>query len=978
MVRTRAGTAKLEEEGIPVSPSQSLPNEPRRRETGARRKKKPRRRPSVPPADDTSEPHPESTPELTPGPSRNPSQDPTNDPTQHQTRDSTTQPSEEPLQTRSTRRQTSKYTTSETQTKSRTYTTGETQTSIFPPYGLPQVPFPDQSEVQVQLGWNNPHLDEDERILSLNLPADIIPAMLSFVTQHPQVVGTDLRHQLEQSPFFQELIEDHDNDRVQILTVIPGAKKRKREEEPTIESIIEARIQRDQVDRDYLRNHPSTATDRERRRQARNDETQNILQECRASRANEPRPKRTCMKLVPELYDEEGNFRLGRYKKVEFELDDEPEVEPSHTDSEEQMFDNSLTENDPPQQHEPASTNDAAPPATEMTDKLSKLVEITEDPYNDSEIPYSVPLEETFPEEQAQTQTHAEPETPRARSWGLTSFIPSSVSKFIPFASLRTPPAIAPSQPSAPSEPQVLEEARPPPPRFRNMTRSYRLKRERETQEEGIFTYYVDDDSRAADSGPHHQVAKPDESQKPKEALEQELRAEIEAEYKAKALEESEKLTVALKQKVNEVNKHHHRVERERVKIAQHLDEIIPGNKRKRMPSPESIPNPVAGGYGMDLDYFYMSDADSDMEDETPLRKPQTKRARTSSHEAELLEQLTGNHQTPKRRHQTNTKTARTSSHEAELLGESTGIYETLMRSHQTPIARTSSHEAELMGGLIGTHETPMRSQQTTIARTSLHEAELMGGSTGNLAPPMRRARTSLHEAELLRASAGDSEASSISHVGLQTIATSSFDNDFNISPFRNLFDLSAQTTPETSPGPTMTFKVPSPTSSDDDSALDLESPQGVTAAQSPLAPKQRPATIYSTMPAPPHLVDKARQKALMHQPKTGSSLRNARRLSSSIGASVEEQSKAEDTAECENIYEDYLTTHTSAYEEFMKGVSPKVAELMKATWTEADNKAAEKAFARGMEDINEAESEDWINGELEAWEAAQITGAAA
>ena len=695
MVRTRAGKAKLEEEGIPVSPSQSLPNEPRRRTPATTKKRKPRRRPNSPPAEDTSEPFPE----LTQEPTRDHTQGPTNDLTQDQTRDSTTPPSEEPLQTRLTRRQTSKYTTSETQTQSRTYTTGETQTSTFPPHGLPQVPFPDQSEVHVQLGWNNPHLEPDERILSLNLPADIIPAMLSFVTQHPQVVGTDLRHQLEQSPLFQQLIEDHDNDRVQILTVIPGAKKRKREEGPTIESILEAKIQRDQEDRNYLRNHPSTATDRERLRQARNDETQNILQECRDSRANEPRRKRTCMKLVPELYDEEGNFRLGRYKKVEFELDDEPEIEPSHTDSEEQMFGNSLTENDPPQQHEPSSTNDAIPPATEMTDKVCKLVEITEDPYNDSEIPYSVPLEETFPEEQAQTQTHAEPETPRARSWGLTNFIPSSVSKFIPFASLRTPPAIAPSQPSAPSEPHVLEEAKPPPPKYRNMTRSHRLKRERETQENGIFTYYFSDDSPAADFTPHHQVAKPGESQKPKEALEQELRAEIEAEYKAKALEQSEKLTVALKQKVNEVNKHHHRVERERVKIAQHLDEIIPGTKRKRMPSPESIPNPVAGGFGMDLDYFYMSDADSDMEDETPLRKPQTKRARTSSHEVELLEQLTGNHETPKRRHQTKTKKARTSSHEAELLGESTGIYETLMRSHQTTIARPSSQEAELMGG---------------------------------------------------------------------------------------------------------------------------------------------------------------------------------------------------------------------------------------------------------------------------------------
>lgn len=883
--RTRGERARLEEEGLPVSPAQSLPNEPRQKKPAAKKKKKSRRPPSSPPVEDTSEPQPQPTQEGT----QDPTQDPTNDPPQDHTQESTTQPSEELLETKVTRRQTSKNTTSETQTQSKTYTTGETQTSTFPPYGLPQVPFPDPSEVDVQLRWNNPYLEGDERIQSLNLPAGVLPAMLSLITQHPEVAGTDRLHQLEQSLFYKLLMREHDNDRVQILTVIPGAKKRKREEGPTLESILAAKIQQDREDRDYLRNHPVPATDRQRQRQARIDETQNILQEVQDSRANEPRRKRTCTKLIPDLYDEEGNLRLGRYKKVEFELDDEPEIEPSHTDTHEQAFGNSLTENNLPQQHEPASTNDQAPPSTKRTVKASKLTKITEDPYNGLEMPYiNAPLEETFPVEQLQSQTQAEPETPRTRGWSLSNIIPSSVSKFIPFSSRPTASPAAPSPTPAPSELKVLDEARTEQEEdrkfIREFSRAARKKKKRDTRNRNsMLGANFRSNPPTADFTPHHQVAKPGESHKSEEVLEQELRAEIEAEYKAKALAQSEKLTAALEKKVNEVNEHQQRVERDRMKIAQHLDEIIPGSKRKRMPSPEVIPNPLGASFGMDLDYFYISDADSDEQNETRVRRLKTKKA------------------------------------------------------------RTSSQGAELIGGPTGNHEMPM---ETTMARTSSHEAGLVGGLTSNNPKLMRRARAEAREAELARASTDNREASFMSQVGAQTITTPSSNS------YRNVFELSqsAQTTPEYAPnGPTMTFKVPSPTSSDDDSGLDLESPQGIAAPQSPSAskssaPKQRPAPNYTATPTPSHLVEKARQKALMHQPKTGSSLRNASHLSPSTAASDP------DATECDMIYEDFLTSHTSAYEEFMKGVSPKVAALMKATWTEADNKGAEKAFNGGLE----------------------------
>ena len=884
MARTRAARAKLAEEGAPLSPSQSLPNERRRRPPIAQDKNTPQAPSQSQPAEDSTRPQP-------------PPQPP---------RVAASLSPEELLETRTTRHQTRRFRTGETQTQSRTYRTGETQTSIFPPYGLPQVPFPSQSQVHVQLGWNNPHLPEDERILSLNIPAEVLPATLSFVTQHPQVAGTDLPRQLEESPLFKQLLRDHDNDRVQVLTVIPGAKKRKREQEPTIESILEAKIQKDQEERNHFRTRNSTpsATDRERLRQAQIEETQNILQECRDSRANEPRRKRTCTKLIPDLYDEKGNLRLGRYKQVEFEVDDGPEVEQSLTNTQEQTSGNSFTENNPPQQHEPTSTNDAAPDSTETTDTASKLIEIAEDPYNESERPYTnVPLEETFPEQQLQTRRNAEPETPRARGWGLTSIIPSSVSKFIPFSSRRAASAVTPSQPPAQSGPQVLDAPIPPPrTSYRAIMRSRpELQQDRISQNDDTFIGVHTPDIPSVDLIPHHQAAKPGEIQQLKEELEQELRAKIEAEYKAKALEDSEKLTAALKQKVKEVDERDKRLDRERKRLAQHLDEIIPGSKRKRMPSPETIPNPVGGGFGMDLDYFYISDADSDEELATPTRRPQAKKARTSSHGIELIGSPSGD------------------------VGEA-----------------SSTNQSEFQ------HTPPEKVAQVTPTQ------------------------------------------------GSQTVRASSFNTDLNGSSHRNIFEasLSAQTESEYAPnGPTMTFKVPSPTSSDDDSSeFDLESQQDIAAPPSPLAskssaPKQRPTPNYTAMPAPSHLVEKARQKALIHQPKTGSSLRNASRFSSSTAGSDpgeeqsrsgEEQSKAEETAKCEAIYQNFLNTHVDAYEEYMKGVSPKVAALMNATWTEDDTEAAEKAFANGLENFDETEVEAWINEHFEAWKAQQVAGAAA
>ena len=1029
MPRTRAAKAKLAEEGVPPSPPQSLSNEqrrPRRARTqppelpppprseellpneqsrGRRQRTQP---PSLPPpaeAPRRSEPplqptqYPEAPPpseqqrkRRRPRTKRTSQSPPAEGSTQSEhppqpTQDATTpfaedaagpptkvatgppakvaavSPSEELSETSTARPQTRRYRASETQTQSRTYRTGESQTSNFPPYGLPPVPFPDQKQVHVQLGWNNSHLQEHERVLSLNLPADVLPAMLAFITQHPQVAGTDLLHQLEASPLFQQLLRDHDNDRVRVLTVVPGAKKRKREKEQTIKSILEAQIQKDQAERDKLRiqNPTASATDRERLRQTQIEETQNVLKECRASRANEPRRKRICTKLIADPYDENGNLRLGRFKKVEFEVDDGPEEEQGLTNTQEQTDGNSFTENMPPQQHEPtstnsftenmppqqhesASTNDAAILSTETADTALQSIEISEDPYNESEKPYEVvPMEEELvPEQQLQTQTEAEPETPRARGWGLSRIFPASVSKLISFSARREAPAITASQPPAQSETQVVPQVVPqvenePNPPVRESYVSMIASQHWQDLSDPSSIYINGDRTRnppAVDTTQHYQAATPGEVQQLKEELEQELRAKIEAQYKAneaaykaKALEESEKLTAAfkqqeedLRQQEEDLDKRDERLNRERKKIAQRVEEIFPG-KRKRMPSPEVIPNPPGGGFGMDLDYFYVSD--SDEEDETPIRKPPTKKARTSSLGRELIGSPSGN------------------------AGEA-----------------SSTSQSEL--------------QQT---------------------PPKEGAPVTPTQ-------------------GSQTGRASSLNTDLNGSLHRNVFaeSLSAEKDPNYAPnGSTMTFKVPSPTSSDDDSALDLEPEHDIAAPVSPLAskstvPEQLPTPDFTTKPTPSHLIEKARSKALMHQPKTGSSLRNASRLSTSTVASdlgeeqtspaeepaeqlreeqarpaetpaeipavtpTEAQIEADGTAQDEAFVQNFLTTHVNSYEEYMQGVSPNVAAYMETTWSEEDTEAAENALEEELEGADPDEAAALFR----AWRAGKAPGVAA
>ena len=62
-----------------------------------------------------------------------------------------------------------------------------------------------------------------------------------------------------------------------------------------------------------------------------------------------------------------------------------------------------------------------------------------------------------------------------------------------------------------------------------------------------------------------------------------------------------------------------------------------PGSKRRRIPSPDTIPNPVGGGYGMNLDYFGSDSSDEETQEtqDTQTEQGPSKRARID-HQARL------------------------------------------------------------------------------------------------------------------------------------------------------------------------------------------------------------------------------------------------------------------------------------------------------------------------------------------------------
>ena len=411
-----------------------------------------------------------------------------------------------------------------------------------------------------------------------------------------------------------------------------------------------------------------------------------------------------------------------------------------------------------------------------QNDDASRIATGGESPYAAEEIP-----DTEGPESQPQDQPEQLPDTPRANRWGLSRFLPSaqSITRYIPFSPRRT--TTTPEQ-QAPQPEQSPEQT---------------------TQTEAQVT--ADSSQSPREPGRADTVSGPDHRHRQSTLNQQRLLTKQQWEEEKRI----KRLRLQLRREAEALEKQKRAVELAKKDLAEMQKSAdvtqTPGQKRKRVSSPDVIPLPAGGGYGM-VDEYFMVDSSSDDEivaQETPTKERPSKKARTSTPDEFTL---------------------------------------------------ASPFRARPYTGTLFTHPEAQSPEDNVFNDANRPD----GQSALNSTPP---------------------------------------------------------------PGPTLTFKVPSPGSSDSDDDEDDEQDQVIERAQkapspSVLAPKSilrnsatnlsqprpaanstspsksmvpppRPVPGHATLPAatmtaPPDALEKAREKALKHQPKQPSTLRESSRLSSS------------------------------------------------------------------------------------------------
>lgn len=247
-------------------------------------------------------------------------------------------------------------------------------------------------------------------------------------------------------------------------------------------------------------------------------------------------------------------------------------------------------------------------------------------------------------------QTDVAPETPRPSGWALSNFLPSArtVTKFLPGFTTRTP-AVAPAPPAQNPHPQ--EQSPTPAPTTANIENSPTTPLQtpqvnRSSQSEPRPVNSEGERGRRAEHRPaattrasrRHRRSKSKHGLKTKGEREEirkrdemiaSLRAQLEAQNQEKEAQ-AEKAAEAQKD-----------ISAQMQAEVQKAGQQTPGDpakqgKKRKAESPEVIPNPPGGGYGMVLDFFGQdSDSDDDtyMDDAnvqvTPTQPP-SKKARLS------------------------------------------------------------------------------------------------------------------------------------------------------------------------------------------------------------------------------------------------------------------------------------------------------------------------------------------------------------
>ena len=230
---------------------------------------------------------------------------------------------------------------------------------------------------------------------------------------------------------------------------------------------------------------------------------------------------------------------------------------------------------------------------------------------------------------QDQVQQEQVPETPPARGWGLSSFLPS-VSRFIPFSSRRTPsdaaaPPRVPPNAQEPAESLTTNEPSSGELLARLQPLGSRLGAQTEPRERSDATISRHDDQGLATSSAFAQRVH-------KEKPQRILLTKQQAEERRKLKQEKEELRADKERLVQEVARIAQEKKEWEEERARATGAHIPGTKRKRVPSPEFYPLPARGFGLVDAIFDYSSDEDSDEEEQdTPTRPRPSKKARVSS-----------------------------------------------------------------------------------------------------------------------------------------------------------------------------------------------------------------------------------------------------------------------------------------------------------------------------------------------------------
>ena len=314
--------------------------------------------------------------------------------------------------------------------------------------------------------------------------------------------------------------------------------------------------------------------------------------------------KRT--KIVPDPYTADGQLVLGRTKEIEV---DENGVAVNPTDEPSLRWSkNTLDPISMSSVESNESIGDMEATKEAQLEEARRIVNVVQSPHAAEESPDTdgPALGGLFAESQAQVEQEQVPETPRARGWGLSKFLPSarSVTKYIPFSSRRTipTPQHQPAQPKqiAQTEPRINAvnfQARPEPPIAASVAGPSHRHHQSTSNQQRLLTKGVSEEEKRI------------------KKLRAKLRKEMAAfEQRKKDFENSQKDNA------------------EQQKLAETAQ--TPGKKRKRMPSPDIIPLPATGGYGI-VDEYFVVDSSSDEEDaaatqETPTKPRPSKKARTS------------------------------------------------------------------------------------------------------------------------------------------------------------------------------------------------------------------------------------------------------------------------------------------------------------------------------------------------------------